>query len=62
MTFDSTLLFRTESGPWSLGGVARTEMPGEEVTTRAAPPTGVTVTTGLVYDERMMEHENMWDR
>ncbi|KAM9752643.1 histone deacetylase 6 isoform 2-T2 [Menidia menidia] len=22
----------------------------------------VSVTTGLVYDERMMEHENMWDR
>lgn len=37
-------------------------MPGEEVKTPAAKPPAVTVTTGLVYDERMMEHENMWDR
>lgn len=51
-----------EGGPWSLGGVARTEMPGEEVATPTAPPPTVTVTTGLVYDERMMEHENIWDR
>lgn len=37
-------------------------MPDEEVATPTAPPPAVTVTTGLVYDERMMEHENIWDR
>ncbi|KAM9351272.1 histone deacetylase 6 [Symphorus nematophorus] len=28
----------------------------------SSPPPSVTTTTGLVYDERMMEHLNMWDR
>ncbi|CAJ1085668.1 histone deacetylase 6 isoform X1 [Xyrichtys novacula] len=28
----------------------------------ASPAPSVTTTTGLVYDERMMEHANLWDR
>ncbi|XP_068601477.1 histone deacetylase 6 [Brachionichthys hirsutus] len=34
----------------------------EEGTSRTSLPPSVAVTTGLVYDERMMEHLDMWDR
>uniref|UniRef100_A0A1A8MBZ0 Protein deacetylase HDAC6 n=2 Tax=Nothobranchius pienaari TaxID=704102 RepID=A0A1A8MBZ0_9TELE len=35
---------------------------GERSVTIANRPPSVTTTTGLVYDERMMEHMNLWDR
>lgn len=34
----------------------------EESSEQAGPAPSVATTTGLVYDERMMEHLNMWDR
>ncbi|XP_022619603.1 histone deacetylase 6 isoform X1 [Seriola dumerili] len=34
----------------------------EESTKQNSPAPSVATTTGLVYDERMMEHLNMWDR
>lgn len=34
----------------------------EESTQKTSPALSVAMTTGLVYDERMMEHLNMWDR
>ncbi|XP_037553298.1 histone deacetylase 6 [Nematolebias whitei] len=35
---------------------------GEKSTITASPTPSVSMTTGLVYDERMMEHMNLWDR
>ncbi|KAM4562545.1 histone deacetylase 6 [Odontesthes bonariensis] len=34
----------------------------EKTSVKADPAPSVSRTTGLVYDDRMMEHENMWDR
>ncbi|KAF7647754.1 hypothetical protein LDENG_00167250, partial [Lucifuga dentata] len=34
---------------------------GKAAKTKASPAPSVAMTTGLVYDERMMEHINMWD-
>lgn len=38
------------------------ETANEENTKQAGPSPSVATKTGLVYDERMMEHLNMWDR
>ncbi|XP_013881606.1 histone deacetylase 6, partial [Austrofundulus limnaeus] len=43
------------------GDVIRTSS-SEKSTTVASPASSPSMTTGLVYDERMMEHENLWDR
>uniref|UniRef100_A0A3B3BY58 Histone deacetylase 6 n=1 Tax=Oryzias melastigma TaxID=30732 RepID=A0A3B3BY58_ORYME len=37
-------------------------VPGPISAVTAAPPPAVATITGLVYDERMMEHVNLWDR
>ncbi|XP_059189555.1 histone deacetylase 6 isoform X2 [Centropristis striata] len=39
-----------------------TEPTNKQSTKQTGPAPSVTRTTGLVYDERMMEHLNLWDR
>ncbi|XP_037628582.1 histone deacetylase 6 isoform X2 [Sebastes umbrosus] len=46
-----------EGGPLAPGRIVRATT-NEQITKQ----TSVATTTGLVYDERMMEHMNMWDR
>ncbi|KAM7405361.1 hypothetical protein PAMP_012629 [Pampus punctatissimus] len=50
-----------EGGPLADGRVIRATT-NKESTLRTNLNLSVTTTTGLVYDERMMEHLNMWDR
>ncbi|KAM6982513.1 histone deacetylase 6 isoform 2-T6 [Tautogolabrus adspersus] len=50
-----------EGGPLSEGRVIRATI-HEQSKKPSSPTPSVTTTTGLVYDERMMEHMNMWDR
>nr|XP_020445056.1 histone deacetylase 6-like [Monopterus albus] len=44
------------------GSVLRAATTNKQSTEQANPAPSVATTTGLVYDERMMEHLNMWDR
>lgn len=50
-----------ECGSLAEGKVMR-ETTSNQSTKQPGPAPCVTMTTGLVYDERMMEHLNMWDR
>ncbi|XP_040909324.1 histone deacetylase 6 isoform X2 [Toxotes jaculatrix] len=50
-----------EGGPLAEGSVI-TARTNEQSTKQTSPAPFVSTTTGLVYDERMMEHLNMWDR
>ncbi|XP_070765769.1 histone deacetylase 6 [Enoplosus armatus] len=50
-----------EGGPLAGGSVIRATT-NEQSTKQNGPGPSVATTTGLVYDERMMEHLNMWDR
>ncbi|CAF88355.1 unnamed protein product, partial [Tetraodon nigroviridis] len=50
-----------ESGPWAADGVQRTTTVDQTAEPSGLAPS-VAAATGLVYDERMMEHLNLWDR
>ncbi|KAF1390992.1 hypothetical protein PFLUV_G00063900 [Perca fluviatilis] len=50
-----------EGGPLADGRVSRATT-NQQSTKQSGPAPSVPATTGLVYDERMMEHMNMWDR
>ncbi|XP_067449559.1 histone deacetylase 6 [Thunnus thynnus] len=50
-----------EGAPLAEASVIRATA-NEESTQKTSPALSVATTTGLVYDERMMEHLNMWDR
>lgn len=50
-----------EGSPLAEGRVNRA-VTNEDRTIKAGPAPSVATTTGLVYDERMMEHLNLWDR
>ncbi|XP_041801487.1 histone deacetylase 6 [Chelmon rostratus] len=50
-----------EGGPLAEGSVVRATT-DEQKTEQTSPTPSVSTATGLVYDERMMEHLNMWDR
>ncbi|XP_056897299.1 histone deacetylase 6 [Takifugu flavidus] len=50
-----------EGGPWSTDGVLRTTS-AEHTAELSSHAPSVATATGLVYDERMMEHLNLWDR
>lgn len=50
-----------ESGPWAIDGVQRTTTVDQTAEPSSLTPS-VATATGLVYDERMMEHLNLWDR
>ncbi|CAK6975919.1 histone deacetylase 6 isoform X1 [Scomber scombrus] len=50
-----------EGVPLTEGRVIRATT-NKESTQTTSPADSVATTTGLVYDERMMEHQNMWDR
>ncbi|XP_040008234.1 histone deacetylase 6 [Xiphias gladius] len=50
-----------EGGPLAEGSVIRA-INNQQSTKQTSPAPSVAMTTGLVYDERMMEHLNMWDR
>uniref|UniRef100_UPI0037E8599D histone deacetylase 6 isoform X1 n=2 Tax=Semicossyphus pulcher TaxID=241346 RepID=UPI0037E8599D len=50
-----------EGGPLAEGSVIRATT-NEQSTKLSSHAPSVTTTTGLVYDERMMEHVNLWDR
>lgn len=50
-----------EGGPLAEGRVIRATANERNVQQSGASPS-VATTTGLVYDERMMEHMNLWDR
>uniref|UniRef100_UPI001A98945B histone deacetylase 6-like n=1 Tax=Gasterosteus aculeatus aculeatus TaxID=481459 RepID=UPI001A98945B len=48
-------------GPLAEGRVMRATT-NQHITKQMDPAPFVATVTGLVYDERMMEHQNMWDR
>ncbi|XP_068588256.1 histone deacetylase 6 isoform X2 [Cebidichthys violaceus] len=50
-----------EGGPLAEGRVMRATT-NQQSTKQTCPAPSVATVTGLVYDERMMEHLNMWDR
>lgn len=50
------------AGPGAEGRGTRAETNQESSTAAASVDTSVATTTGLVYDEKMMEHLNLWDR
>ncbi|KAK9514654.1 hypothetical protein VZT92_025357 [Zoarces viviparus] len=50
-----------EGGPLAEGRVMRATT-NQQSTKQTCPAHSVATVTGLVYDERMMEHLNMWDR
>lgn len=50
-----------EGDPMAEGRVIR-ETTNQQSTKQTGPAPSVATATGLVYDERMMEHLNMWDR
>ncbi|TDH11066.1 hypothetical protein EPR50_G00081610 [Perca flavescens] len=50
-----------EGGPLADGRVSRATT-NKQSTKQSGPAPSIPTTTGLVYDERMMEHMNMWDR
>lgn len=54
-------VFCAEGGPLAEGSVVRATT-DEQKTEQTSPTPSVSTATGLVYDERMMEHLNMWDR
>lgn len=54
-------LLPAEGGPWSQGNVIRTTT-NEQISKQSSPTPSISTTTGLVYDERMMDHLNMWDK
>lgn len=54
-------LFSTDGGPWATDGVQRTTTVEQAAEHNSITPS-VATATGLVYDERMMEHLNLWDK
>ncbi|XP_041655286.1 histone deacetylase 6 [Cheilinus undulatus] len=56
-----TSLQTLEGGPLAEGRVVRATTNDKSTKPSSSTPS-VTTTTGLVYDERMMEHMNLWDR
>uniref|UniRef100_A0A671XFY2 Protein deacetylase HDAC6 n=1 Tax=Sparus aurata TaxID=8175 RepID=A0A671XFY2_SPAAU len=57
----STSCFCAEGSSLANGRVIRTTV-NEQSIKPSGPAPSVATATGLVYDERMMEHLNMWDR
>lgn len=53
--------FRAEGSP-SAEGRAISTSSNQKNTMKPNLAPSVATTTGLVYDERMMEHSNLWDR
>ena len=55
------MLFVSEGGPLADDVVIRHKANEEQGGETSPSPLGV-MTTGLAYDQRMMEHLNLWDR
>lgn len=53
--------FRAEGSPSAEGRAISTSTNQKNTMNPNLAPS-VATTTGLVYDERMMEHSNLWDR